>query len=131
MANNKETEMYIPDRPIESDPEWQRLWGDDDHEHSMDYPDDNDTQFNLHWFGVDEYKSFDNGIIADTRDEMDQLVDFWIYEDGFEIKQHPHNGKESDIQGGLEKANVIFGNPAGQYWILESGRIIGVVTEVR
>ena len=123
--------MYIPDRPIESDPEFQRLWGDDDHQHSMDYPDDNDTQFNLHWFGMDEYLSFDNGIIADTREEMDRLVDFWIYEDGLEIKQHPHNGLESDTENGLEDADVINGNPAGQYFIIQRGYCIGIVTEVR
>jgi hypothetical protein len=123
--------MYIPERPIENDPEWQRLWGDDDHEHLMELPNDNDVEFRLNWFGVDEYKSFDSGLIAETRDEMDLLVDFWIHEDGLEIKQHLHNGEESDINGKLVTANVITGNPAGQYWILERGRIIGVVTEVR
>ena len=124
--------MYdVPDRPIESDPEFQRLWGDDDHQHQMDEVEDNDTQFNLHWFGMDEYLSFDNGIIADTRDEMDRLVDFWIREDGLDIKQHPHNGVQSDTAGGLEEADVIDGNPAGQYFIIQRGRCIGLVTEVR
>jgi hypothetical protein len=121
----------VPDRPIESDPEFQRLWGDDDHQHQMDEVEDNDTQFNLHWFGMDEYLSFDNGIIADTRDEMDRLVDFWIREDGLDIKQHPHNGVQSDTDGGLEEADVINGNPAGQYFIIQRGRVIGLVTEVR
>jgi len=124
--------MYdVPDRPIESDPEFQRLWGDDDHQHQMDEVEDNDTQFNLHWFGMDEYLSFDNGIIADTRDEMDRLVDFWIREDGLDIKQHPHNGVQSDTDGGLEEADVINGNPAGQYFIIQRGHRIGLVTEVR
>lgn len=124
--------MYdVPDRPIESDPEFQRLWGDDDHQHQMDEVEDNETQFNLHWFGMDEYLSFDNGIIADTRDEMDRLVDFWIREDGLDIKQHPHNGVQSDTDGGLEEADVINGNPAGQYFIIQRGRCIGLVTEVR
>ena len=124
--------MYdVPDRPIESAPEFQRLWGDDDHQHQMDEVEDNDTQFNLHWFGMDEYLSFDNGIIADTRHEMDRLVDFWIREDGLAIKQHPHNGVQSDTDGGLEEADVINGNPAGQYFIIQRGRCIGLVTEVR
>ena len=89
----------VPDRPIESDPEFQRLWADDDHEHEMSEPDDNECKFHLKWIGMDEYLSFDNGIVADTRDEMDRLVDFWIYEDGLEIKQHPHNGIQSDTSG--------------------------------
>jgi len=46
------------------------------------------------------------------------------------VKQHPHNGEESDVQGGLEDADVLNGNPAGQYFIIERRRVIGVVTEV-
>tara|TARA_R110002074_G_scaffold104047_1_gene224624 strand:- start:260 stop:661 length:402 start_codon:yes stop_codon:yes gene_type:complete len=131
-STTEENDMYdVPDRPISADPNFQRMWGDDDYVHEMDEVEDNDTQFNLHWFGMDEYLSFDNGIIADTRDEMDRLVDFWIREDNLEIKQHPHNGKESDVHGGLEDADVINGNPAGQYFIIQRGRVIGVVTEVR
>ena len=57
----------VPDRPIEDDPEFQRLWGDCDHAHEMDEPDENDTRFKLTWAGMDEYKSFDNGIIARLR----------------------------------------------------------------
>ena len=126
----------VPDRPIEDDPEFQRLWGDCDHVQAMEDPDGNDTQFKLHWFGMEEYLSFDNGIIADTRQEMDRLVDFWIHEDGLEIKQHPHDGRESDTTAGMVQADVIAGNPAGQYFIIgisphSKRRLpIGVVTEV-
>jgi hypothetical protein len=120
----------VPDRPISADPEFKRLWGDDDHVHAMDDPNDNDTQFKLTWVGMDEYKSFDNGIIADTRQEMDRLVDFWVYEDGLEIMQHRHDGKESDTSADMVPADVIEGNPSGQYFIIERKWIIGVVTEV-
>ena len=120
----------VPDRPISADPNFQRMWGDDDHVHEMDKPESNDTQFNLHWFGMDEYLSFDSGLIADTRDEMDRLVDLLRNECGLEVVQHPHNGEESDVQGGLEDADVLNGNPAGQYFIIERRRVIGVVTEV-
>jgi hypothetical protein len=130
-GTTEETNMYdVPDRPISADPNFQRLWGDDDHVHEMDEPDQNDTQFNLHWFGMDEYLSFDSGLIADTRDEMDRLVDLLVNECDLEVKQHPHNGEESDVHGGLEDADVLNGNPAGQYFIIERRRVIGVVTEV-
>jgi hypothetical protein len=79
---------------------------------------------------MDEYLSFDSGLIADTRDEMDRLVDLLRNECGLEVSQHPHNSEESDVQGGLEDADVINGNPAGQYFIIERRRVIGVVTEV-
>ena len=120
----------VPDRPISADPEFQRLWGDDDHVHAMDDSEENDIRFKLTWVGMDEYKSFDNGIIADTRQEMDRLCDFWIYEDGLEIKQYPHDGKESDTSADMVPADVIEGNPSGQYFIIERKWIIGVVTEV-
>ena len=119
----------VPDRPISADPEFQRLWGDDDHVHAMDDPEQNDTRFILTWVGMVEYKSFDNGIIADTRQEIDRLVDFWIYEDGLQIKQYRHDGSVSDTSSDMVDADVIAGNPAGQYFIFEHGKKIGTVVE--
>ena len=119
----------VPDRPISADPEFQRLWGDDDHVHTMEDPEENDTRFKLTWIGMDDYKSFDNGIIADTREEMDRLVDFFVYEDGLAVMQYPHDGKQSDTSSEMVDADVIAGNPAGQYFIFENGKKIGTVVE--
>ena len=90
---------------------------------------DNDTVFSIHWYGISEYKGWDSGIVADTRDEMDRIVDYWINEDGLRLVQLPHDGMVSDVSAGFVPGDVILGNPAKQYWVLENGYTIGCLTE--
>ena len=136
--------MFVPDRPIESDPRFQAMWGDPDlcpkcdHElHNLrdaghaflvcpvcdlGEPKDNDVLFNLHFYGMSECQSFENGIVEHSRSEMFDLQVWW--------EQNLH-WKLSKIVNGIHQiADVRDGNPAGQYFIWWRGNQIGCLTEV-
>ena len=90
-------------------------------------PADNDRKFSVHFYGIkdgEDYHSFENGVIADTRTEMQELADWWLENMHWEILE---------VQGDrdkLVKANVLEGNPAQQYWIYEQNHEIACIVEV-
>ena len=136
--------MFIPDRPIESDPAYQAMWGDADlcskcetelrnlHDEGHAYlvcpkcdlgePEKKDVLFNLHFYGMRECQSFENGIVEDSRDEMFDLQMWWEENLDWKLSQIVN-----DIH---ELADVREGNPAGQYFIWWRGYQIGCVTEI-
>ena len=136
----------IPDRPIESDPEFQRLWGDDIDQTTcptcnadmvdfrdvgksfilcqhcdLDKPRNNDVNFNLHWYGMDSYQSFDNGLVSESREDMAELQVWWAENFHWEIRQHQ--------DGKYVKADILDGNDAGQWFNYSRGYQIGCITE--
>ena len=88
---------------------------------------DNDRKFSVHFYGLkdgEDLHSFANGIIADSRTEMQELADWWLENMHWEILQ---------VQGDrdkLVKADVLESNPAQQYWIYEQDQEIACIVEV-
>jgi len=136
--------MIEPERPIETDPAFQAMWGDPDlcpkcdtelrdlHDSGHSFlvcphcdlgePKNNDVRFVLNWYGMDEWQSFDNGLVEETRQGMVDLQDWWAENLHLEIRQF-ENGK-------YVKADIADGNEAGQWFIYRRGYQIGCVTEV-
>lgn len=140
-----ENEMLVPDRPIESDPRFQAMWGDaplcnkcdeelrdiNDDGHKclvcpicdLGEPKNNDTLFNLHFYGMTECSGFHNGLVSESRTEMYELQMWW---------EHNLHWKLSKMTSGIHKPGDVWdGNPAGQYFIWYRGNQIGCLTEVK
>jgi len=136
--------MFVPDRSIESDMRWQAMWGDaplctkcdgelrdlNDDGHKclvcpvcdLGEPKNNDVLFNLHFYGMTECQSFENGIVEHSRSEMFDLQVWW--------EQNLHWKLSKIVNGIHEIADVRDGNLAGQYFIWWRGNQIGCLTEV-
>ena len=135
--------MFVPDRPIESDPRFQAIWGDPDlcpkcetelrdlrdagHAFlvcpicDLGEPKNNKVNFILNWYGMDSWQSFDNGLIEETRQGMAELQDWWAENLHLEIREY-RNGK-------YVRSDISDGNEAGQWFIYSRGYQIGCVTE--
>ncbi len=136
--------MFVPDRPIESDPRFQAMWGDPDtcpkcetelhnlrdagHAYlvcpvcDLGEPKDNDVLFNLHFYGMTECQSFENGIVEHSRSEMFDLQMWW--------EENLHWTLAEYKDGKYLPADVRDGNESGQWFIYHRGYQIGCVTEV-
>ncbi len=93
---------------------------------------DNDRTFKVKFYGIDDGEdlhSFQNGIIADSRTEMLELIEWWGENFHWEIKQQQHDGKEN-IFGILVEGNVLESNPSRQYFIYHQSQEIGCIVEV-
>jgi hypothetical protein len=137
---------FTPDRPIESDPEFQRLWGDGVDQTTcpvckcdmVDYRDfgksyilcphcdlhqplNNEVDFFLRWYGMDEYQSFDNGLVSESRKDMAELQVWWSENFHWEIREYQ--------SGKYVEADILDGNDAGQWFIYSRGYQIGCITE--
>jgi len=139
--------MLVPDRPIESDPEFQRLWGDDIDQTTcptcksdmVDFrdsgrgfilcphcdlgkPKNNHVNFNLHWYGMDEYQTFENGLVSESRADMADLQKWWAENFHWQIREYQN--------GAYVPADIWDCNESGQWFIYHRGYQIGCVTEV-
>lgn len=136
--------MFVPDRPVEDDPVFQRMWGDADlcpncdaemrnirdNDHpcllcphcDLDEPFNNDVRFNLHFYGMTECQGFENGIIDDSRADMYETQKWWKENLQWEIAEY-HNEQ-------FIPADIRNGNDAGQWFVFHRGNQIACITEI-
>jgi hypothetical protein len=136
--------MIVPDRPIESDPRFQAMWGDADlcpkcgtelrdlHDDGHAFlvcpvcdlgePKNNDVSFKLKFYGMTEHQGFDDGIIDESRAEMSETQKWW------EDNLHWTIAEFKD--GNYIPADIKDGNEAGQWFIYSRGYQIACIVEV-
>lgn len=137
--------MYdVPDRPIESDPRFQAMWGDADlcptcddelrdlHDDGHAFlvcptcdlgePANNDVSFKLKFYGMTECQGFDDGIVDESRAEMSDTQTWW------EENLHWTIAKYED--GKYVPAKIKDGNESGQWFIYARGYQIACIVEV-
>ena len=136
--------MLVPDRPIESDPAFQAMWGDADlcpkcdHElrdlqddgHAflvcpicdLGEPQNNDVSFKLKFYGMTECQGFEDGIIDESRAEMWETQKWW------EDNLHWTFAEYKDEK--YIPADVRNGNESGQWFIYARGYQIACIVEV-
>lgn len=136
--------MIVPDRPIESDPRFQAMWGDADlcpkcktelrdlHDEGHAFlvcpvcdlgePKNNDVSFKLTLYGMTECQGFENGIIDESRAEMSETQKWWEDNLHWTIAEFK-NGK-------YIPADIKDGNESGQWFIYSRGYQIACIVEV-
>lgn len=136
--------MFVPDRPIETDPRFQAMWGDADlcpkcetelsdlHDDGHAFlvcpicdlgePKNNDVSFNLKFYGMTECQGFEDGIIDESRAEMWETQKWW------EDNLHWTLAEYKD--GKYIPADVRDGNEACQWFVYARGYQIACIVEV-
>jgi len=80
-----------------------------------------ETDFYLNWYGMDEYQSFENGLLSESRKDMAELQVWWAENFHWEIREYQ--------SGKYVEADILDGNDAGQWFIYSRGYQIGCITE--